>query len=102
MKLLRIAAGQGISIVTINLQNIGNVLNSLASQERGGVRSIPGLDPTTSAAIISNIANLVNQGLEVQVPISGTTYESFTGTGYIAMGVLGAHEAVLSWLFVFS
>ena len=60
----------------------------------------PPMDPLS--AIISNIQNLVNQRLEVQVPISGTTYESFTGTGYIAMGVLGAHEAVLSWLFVFS
>ncbi len=87
MKLLRIAAGQGISIVTINQQNIGTVLNSLASEERDGVRSIPGLDPTTSTAIISNIQNLVNQGLEIQIPISGTTYQSFTGTGYIALNL---------------
>ena len=52
------------------------------------------MDPLS--AIISNIQNLVNQGLEVQVPISGTTYESFTGTGYMAMGVMGAHKAVFS------
>ena len=31
--------------------------------------------------------NLVNQGLEVQVPISGTTYQAFTGTGYIALNL---------------
>ena len=87
MKLLRLTAGQGISIVTVNQQNIGTVLNSLASEERDGVRSIPGLDPTTSTAIISNIQNLVNQGLEIQIPISGTTYQSFTGTGYIAINL---------------
>ncbi len=87
MKLLRLTAGQGISIVTVNQQNIGTVLNSLASEERDGVRSIPGLDPTTSTAIISNIQILVNQGLEIQIPISGTTYEAFTGTGYIALNL---------------
>ena len=87
MKLLRLAAAQGISIVTVNQQNIGAVLNSLASEERDGVRSIPGLDPTTSTAIISNIQILVNQGLEIQIPISGTTYEAFTGTGYIALNL---------------
>ncbi|MCL5878750.1 MAG: hypothetical protein M1428_02985, partial [Deltaproteobacteria bacterium] len=77
MKLLRLAAGQGISIVTIDQQNISTVLPTITT----------GLDPTTTAAIQSNIENLVNQGLEVQVPISGTTYEAFTGTGYIALNL---------------
>ena len=71
MKLLRLVAALGITIVTINQQNIGAVSNSLASEERDGVRSIPGLDPSTSTAIISNIQNLVNHGLEIQIPISG-------------------------------
>ncbi|MCL5879148.1 MAG: hypothetical protein M1428_05055, partial [Deltaproteobacteria bacterium] len=29
----------------------------------------------------------MNQGLEIQIPISGTTYEAFTGTGYIALNL---------------
>ena len=45
----------------------------------------PPMDPLSAS--ISNIQNLVNQGLEIQVPISGTTYEAFTGTGYIAINL---------------
>ena len=77
MKLLRLAAAQGISIVTINQQNISSVLPTITT----------GLDVTSTQAIQTNIQNLVNQGLEVQIPISGTTYEAFTGTGYIALNL---------------
>ena len=77
MKLLRIAAGQGISIVTINQQNISSVLPTITT----------GLDVTSTQAIQTNIENLVNQGLEVQIPSSGTTYQAFTGTGYIALNL---------------
>ncbi len=77
MKLLRLAVAQGITIVTINQQNIGTVLNTIST----------GLDMTNTQAIQTNITNLVNQGLEIQIPISGTTYQAFTGTGYIAINL---------------
>ena len=69
MKILETAALSGIAIVTINKNNVVDLLPSLQ----------------ISASVKSDIENLINAGNEITTPMGSVTIGAWTGTGYIAL-----------------